>query len=69
VLRTKLYNKTSDMIEKESVGKSIGSHCSLLLGADQNPNKKFYDELYRTWDDGMSRVEFSNYFSKHRLIG
>jgi hypothetical protein len=68
VLRSKFYNKTIDLIEKESVGKSIGSHCSLLLGTDQNANKKFYDELCMSWVNGMSRFELSNYFSKERPI-
>lgn len=41
--RLKLYAKTIDLIEKEAVGKSVGSRIPLLLGADQHPDKDYYD--------------------------
>jgi len=41
LLRVKFYNKTADLIQKESVGKSIGSHCDILLAANSNPSKLF----------------------------
>ena len=47
--RLKAYNKIFDLIQKEAVGKSLGTKVGVVLGADIKPDKLFYDQLVKCW--------------------
>jgi hypothetical protein len=49
LIRCKFYAKIIDLLQKESVGKVVGSKIAHLLGANQNPDKFEYDQTQKSW--------------------
>jgi len=39
LMKPKIYGKTLDLIQKEAVGKSVGTKISHLIGADLSTDK------------------------------
>ena len=61
-MNAKFYCKILDLIQKDSVGCSVGSSCQVLLGCNQQLEDGVYDQIKDSKDEGQGRLELSNFF-------